>query len=105
MVRLLTYDVRLYVHSGGNMQTTTATNARRHFFEILKGATEEHETYRIQTRKGGVVLLSEEEYEGLLETMELLSTPGFKQSIQRSLHQMEKGETFSMKDIFGDEDK
>lgn len=86
------------------MTTLTATHARGHFFEILKGAAEEHEIYHIQTRKGGVVLMSEEEYESLLETMHLLSQPEFKKSVQRSLQQMQRGETYSMKEIFGDKE-
>ncbi len=39
----------------------TATDARRDFFEIVKGATEKHQIYRILHRKGPVVLLSAED--------------------------------------------
>ena len=48
------------------------------FLKYLKNTTQAHETYRIQTRTGGVVLMSSDEYENLLETMELLSIPGFR---------------------------
>ena len=80
----------------------TATDARRDFFEIVKGATEKHQIYRIQHRKGSVVILSEEEYDNLIETLELLSIPGFLKNLKRSVDQMNNGETFSMDDVFGD---
>ena len=74
----------------------TATDARRKFFEIVKGATEKHLIYRIQHPKGSVVMLSEEEYDSLIETLQLLSIPGFMQSLNRSVHQMNENETYTM---------
>lgn len=83
------------------MTTIPATAARRDFFDLVKGAAEGHQTYRIYHRKGTAVLLSEDDYEGLLETLELLSVPGFAASIKRSLRQAEKGRTISMDELFG----
>jgi len=80
----------------------TATDARRDFFEIVKGATEKHEIYRIQHRKGPVVLLSAEDYDNLIETLELLSTKDFTKRLKQSIEQVKKGETYSMEDVFGD---
>ncbi len=80
----------------------TATDARKDFFEIVKGATEKHEVYRIQHRKGPVVLLSAEDYDNLVETLELLSTRDFTKRLQQSIDQVKKGETFSMEQVFGD---
>ena len=82
--------------------TITATDARRDFFEIVKGATEKHQIYRIQHRKGSVVILSEEEYDNLVETLELLSIPGFLKNLKRSVDQMNNNETYSMDKVFGD---
>ncbi|OQY04920.1 MAG: prevent-host-death protein [Desulfobacteraceae bacterium 4572_123] len=80
----------------------TATDARRDFFEIVKGATEKHQIYRIQHRKGSVVLLSEEEYDNLVETLELLSIPGFLKNLKHSVAQINNNETYSMDEVFGD---
>lgn len=83
------------------MATLTATEARHAFFDIIKGASEQHETYHIKHQnKNNVVLLSEEDYEGLLETLELLSIPDFRKRIVKSMKQVEAGETFSMQDVF-----
>jgi len=81
----------------------TATDARRHFFELVKGATEKHQIYRIRHPKGSVVMLSEEEFDNLMETLELLSTPGLLNSLNRSVNQMNDGETYSMDEVFGDD--
>ena len=80
----------------------TATDARRDFFEMVKGATEKHQIYRILHRKGPVVLLSAEDYDNLIETLDLLSIPDFSNRLQESLKQVSKGETYSMEEVFGD---
>ncbi len=84
------------------MTTLTATDARREFFDVVKGATDKHQIYRIHHRRGSVVLLSEEDYDSMIETMELLSTPGFRQSLKKSVEQMRKGETVSFEEVFGE---
>jgi len=83
------------------MNKLTATDARRDFFEIVKGAAQKHQVFRIQHRHGSVVLLSEDEYDSLIETLELLSIPGFRESMKRSTEQVKKGETVSLEDALG----
>ena len=83
------------------MTTLTATNARKEFFDLIKGAAEGHQTYRIQHRQGTAVLMSEEDYEGLLETLELLSLPDFRKRLKLSARQMKSGDTISMAELLG----
>ena len=84
------------------MTTLTATTARREFFDLVKGAAEGHRTFRIQHRRGAAVLISEDDYEGLLESLELLSLPGFRQRLKASIKQMKAGDTVSMDELFGE---
>jgi antitoxin YefM len=84
------------------MTTLTATDARREFFDVVKGATDRHQIYRIHHRRGAVVLMAEDDYESMIETMELLSTPGFRQTLKKSVEQMHRGETVSFEEVFGD---
>lgn len=84
------------------MTTLTATMARKEFFDLVKGAAEGHRIFRIQHRRGAAVLLSEDDYEGLLETLELLTLPGFRQRLNASIKQMKSGDTVSMDELFGD---
>ena len=65
------------------MTTLTATDARATLFELLRGANERHEIYHIRHRHGDAVLMSEDEYESLIETLALLSAPGFRDAFEQ----------------------
>ncbi len=84
------------------MEKLTATAASQDFLNLIKSVTEEHKTYQIEDSSGSAVILSKEDYEGLLETLELLAVPGFRDGIQRSLQQIADGETFSLDEVLGD---
>jgi antitoxin YefM len=86
------------------MTTLTATDARREFFELVRRTTKGHKVFRIRHRNGSAVLMSEEDYDSLLESLELLSIPGFRASMKRSIAQMKRGETLSLEEILGDKE-
>ena len=95
--------VHLVVHHlGGLMTTLTATAARKGFFEILKKANKHHEIFHIHHHSGDAVLLSEQEYDSLNESLALLSTPGFRDAFNASRKQAENHETVSFEDVFGE---
>ncbi len=83
------------------MITFTTTEARSHWFELVKKSSKGHQMFRIRSKDGDVVLLSQEDYDSLLETLELLSTPGFLRSIQKARQEIKEGKTYSMKEVFG----
>ena len=85
------------------MTTLSATDARREFFDLVKQANRGHHVYRIRHRQGSAVLMSEEDYESLMETLELLSIPGFRASMKRSVAQMKRGATLSLEEVLGDQ--
>jgi antitoxin YefM len=84
------------------MSAVTATEARRELFELLRRAIHGHEAVHIQHRDGGVVLLSEEEYDGLLETLELLSVPGMRDSLAEADADVAAGQTMTVEQALGD---
>ncbi|MDP7024882.1 MAG: type II toxin-antitoxin system Phd/YefM family antitoxin [Kiritimatiellia bacterium] len=84
------------------MTTLTATDARKGFFDLVKKANEEHEVYHIHHRYGDVVLMSEEEFDSLNETLLLLSSPGFKKAFDESRKQESTGETVAFDEVFGE---
>ena len=63
------------------MNVATATQARKEFFNLIRHALRTHDPVRIQHREGRVVLVSAEDYEGLIESIELLSIPGIRKSL------------------------
>jgi len=46
--------------------------------------------------------MSEEDYESLIESLELLSIPGFRASMKRSVAQMKRADTLSLEEVLGD---
>ena len=46
--------------------------------------------------------MSESEYDSLIETLELLSTPGFKEAFEESRLQENTGDTLSYEEVFGE---
>ena len=85
------------------MKTITADVAQVDFAQMLFATVKQHQNYRIASEYGGAILLSEENYEGLVETLELLSVPGLYESIKRTDLEVENGEHYAMDEIFGDE--
>jgi antitoxin YefM len=83
------------------MASIKATEARKEFFDIIKNAINKHKVYHIHHKQGGVVLLSEDEFDSMQETLELLSIPGFRESIARSVKQMKDGKTYSIDEVLG----
>ena len=83
------------------MVKITATKARSEFFDLLKKSIRGHEVIRINTRDGDAILISEEDYESLLETLEIMSTPGLAKSIAKARKEIERGETYSLDEVFG----
>ena len=84
------------------MTTLTATAARKTLFEILKRTSEQHEVFHIHHKSGDAVLLSEDEYESLTESLALLSSPGFRDAFHASRKEAENRETVSFEDVFGE---
>lgn len=81
--------------------TVTATEARQNLFKLVRKSVKGHVPVRISSKEGDAVLVSEEDYEGLLETLELLSVPGMRKSIQEARADIRAGRTKALKEIFG----
>jgi prevent-host-death family protein len=81
--------------------TLSATTLRSRLFTILKKASKAHIPFLITSRGGDVVMISKNDYENLLETLELLSTPGVLKGIREAREDIKAGRTKSMKEIFG----
>ena len=84
------------------MQTLTATDARSKWFSLVRKSIKGHQSYRITSKDGDAILLSEEDYESLMETLELLSLPGMAKSIRQAKKEIKQKKTYSLKEVFGD---
>ena len=79
----------------------SATELRQNLFRLMKKSVKGHVPIRIISRDGNAVLISEDDYESLMETLELLSTPGLRKSIEEARADIKAGRTRSLKEVFG----
>ena len=63
------------------MTILTASQARQNLFALVKKSVRGHIPVKITSKTGDVVLISEADYESLLETLELLSSPRLLKTI------------------------
>ncbi len=81
--------------------TITATAARQQFYRLLRKSVKGHIPVKITSKDGDAIILSEEDYEGLLETLELLSVSGMRKSVREAKADIRAGRTKALRDIFG----
>lgn len=83
------------------MKAVTATQAKNSFLEILRGAEERGEEVLV-TRNGRpcAVVVSSEEWESLLETIEMLSDPAVMKKLTRALRERKAGRFFSHEEVW-----
>jgi len=67
------------------MATYNATNAREQFFSLMNYVLETHEVLTVTGKKGNMVMISEEDWESIRETLHLTSIPGMTRSIKSGL--------------------
>ena len=68
------------------MTTTTITNFRKNVYSMVENTVRFNEPVNITTKDGNAVMISEEEYLGLLETLYLTSVPGMKDKLVEGLN-------------------
>ncbi len=82
------------------MQTLTATHARAIFFDLIKDTLRKNALFQIHHPRGNAILMAEEEYESLIETLELLSAPNFRKKYKTARQQIKSGKVVPMSAIF-----
>lgn len=61
--------------------TINITNARKDLYKLIEQVLESHEPVRITGKKGSAVIISEEDWKNIEETLYLTSIPGMRESI------------------------
>ena len=67
------------------MTTITASEARARLYGLLDEAAESHEPIQIRGKRHSAVLVSEDDWRAIAETLHLVSIPGMAASIRRGL--------------------
>ncbi|HBT95004.1 MAG TPA: prevent-host-death protein [Coriobacteriia bacterium] len=69
------------------MTTVNVTNFRKNIFALLEQTVKYNEPVNISTKDGTAVVLSEEDYNGMMETIYLSSVPQVKNQILSGMNE------------------
>jgi antitoxin YefM len=67
------------------MANITASEARANLYRLIDQAAETHKPVVISGKRANAVLVSEEDWSAIQETLYLLSVPGMRESIQDAM--------------------
>ena len=67
------------------MTTLTATQARMRLYGLLDSVAQSHEPVQITGKRHNAVLISDDDWRSIKETLYLLSIPGMRKSIRQGL--------------------
>jgi prevent-host-death family protein len=67
------------------MTTITITEARAKLYGLVDEVVSAHKPVTIKGKKASAVLVSEQDWESIQETLYLLSVPGMRESIREGL--------------------
>ena len=67
------------------MTSITASEARKRLYKLVDEVAESHEPIQIAGKRKSAVLLSEEDWRAIQETLYLSGIPGMRESIRKGL--------------------
>ena len=67
------------------MKTITATKARSNLYQLLDETANVHEPIQITSKRSNAILIAEDAWRAIQETLYLLSIPGMRESIREGL--------------------
>ena len=67
------------------MTILTATEVRKRLYQLLDAVADSHEPIRITGKRHSAILISEDDWRAVQETLYLDSVPGMRKSIRRGL--------------------
>lgn len=68
------------------MLNTTITNFRKDIYNLLEQTIKFNEPINVSTKNGNAVVLSEDEYNGMVETLYLYSVPELKEQLKADMN-------------------
>jgi antitoxin YefM len=69
------------------MTSVSATKARETLYRLIESVQEDREPVLITGKHGNAILISEEDWRSVEETLYLLSIPGMRESIQAGMRE------------------
>ena len=69
------------------MTTLNVTEARANLYKLIDDTTANHEPVVITGKRGNAVLLAEDDWNAINDTLHLLSVPGMRESIVEGMQE------------------
>ena len=81
----------------------TATEARRHFFDLLDKVSADPSFRPVITRHGKQIatLVNADEWENLMETLSIAANPQLVRNLERARGDIKRGEVLTYDEVFG----
>jgi antitoxin YefM len=67
------------------MKTISVTKARSNLYQLIDETSNIHEPIQITGKRSNAILISEDDWRAIQETLYLTSIPGMRESIQQGL--------------------
>ena len=67
------------------MSSINITNARKELYRIIEKINESHEPVHVIGKNGSVVMVAEDDWKAIEETLYLTSIPGMRESIHQGM--------------------
>ena len=67
------------------MTSISATEARKQLYKLLDDVSDTHEPVQITGKRGNAVLVGEDDWRAVQETLYLVSIPGMRESIREGM--------------------
>lgn len=74
------------------MTAITATDARKALFPLIEQVNEDHTPVEIVSKRGNAVLISKDDYDAMVETAYLLSSPANARRLLDSMEAVRTGQ-------------
>jgi antitoxin YefM len=83
---VITYhNITTFTNERDNMATITASEARSKLYRLIDETAASHQPILITGKRTNAVLVSEDDWRAIQETVYLLSIPGMRESIREGL--------------------
>lgn len=83
--RNISLDDTHAITNASPMRTVTATTARSMIYKLLDDASDSHEPIQITGKRSNAVLVAEDDWRAIQESLYLVSIPGMRESIRDGL--------------------
>lgn len=84
---LLIYFICTHLRTEAVVSSMNITNARKDLYRIVESVNETHEPIKITGKNANAILVGEEDWNSIKETLFLTSIPGMRESILKGMNE------------------